>query len=311
MWGLAYHLTDRSKLAYDFAARSPAKAIEYRFLDSVKEGNISIRPWTRKLLGRDRLAELEAQVRSLQAHIDIVSADLARTASLPPGSVQVETKHPVAADSDDHIHPKGTAADNTRCPRFVRTMERAMGDKLAFLDLGCSGGGLVFDFLLAGHDAYGIDGSDYSAKNQRAMWGILPDRLFTADVSKPFRLHTGGTTKLFNVISAWEMLEHIRTDDLEPVFGNIETHLHPDGVFIASVATEDDFHNGVNLHKTVKPRSWWLERCASFGFEPADLGMETEDFPRGSGNPFALDWNYGTNPEKGFHLILGRQRDQI
>lgn len=284
--------------------------IKYNLLDSLTEVKINIRLWTRNLLGRDRLTDLEAQVASLQAHIDIISADLARAESLPPGSVQVDTKHPVAVNSDDHIHPKGTAADNTRYPRFVRTMQRAMGDNLAFLDLGCSGGGLVLDFLLAGHDAYGIDGSDYSARNQRAMWGILPDRLFTADISKPFRLHAGGTTKLFNVISAWEMLEHIQTDDLETVFRNIDTHLDPDGIFIASVATEDDIHEGVNLHKTVKPRSWWLERCASFGFEPADLGTETEDFPRGSGNPTTLDWNYRTNPEKGFHLVLRRRLDR-
>lgn len=311
MWGVACHLTDRFALVTNFAAESPVKAIKGDLLDSLREGRINIRHWTRNLLGRDRLADLEARVRSLQAHIEIVTADLAHAASLPPGSVQIETKHPVAVYSDDHIHPKGTGVDNTRCPRFVGTMQRAIGDKLAFLDLGCSGGGLVFDFLLAGHDAYGIDGSDFSAKNKRAMWGILPDRLFTADVSKPFRLHTDGTTKLFNVISAWEMLEHIGTDDLETVFQNIDTHLHPDGVFIASVATEDDFHDGVNLHKTVQPRTWWLEQCSAFGFETLDLGIETEDFPRGSGNPIALDWSYRTNPEKGFHLVLRRRLGRV
>lgn len=264
----------------------------------------------RKLLGRDRLAYLEAKAVSMQAHLDILLSDLARTVSLPPGSVQIETEHPVAIDSDDHIHPKGTAEDNTRYPRFVTSVQRAIGADLTFLDLGCSGGGLVFDFLLAGHDAYGIEGSDFSAKSRRAMWGVIPDRLFTADISKPFRLHTNGTEKSFNIISAWEVLEHIQTDDLEALFQNIYNHLQPDGLFIASVATEDDYEDGINWHKTVESESWWLERCASFGFEVVDLGFKIEDFPRGSGNPIALDWSYRDNPEKGFHLVLRRKPNQ-
>jgi hypothetical protein len=57
------------------------------------------------------------------------------------------------------------------------------------MDLGCSGGGLVFDFLLRGHTAVGIEGSDFSQKSQRAEWRLLNQcNLLTADITKPFQV---------------------------------------------------------------------------------------------------------------------------
>jgi hypothetical protein len=79
-------------------------------------------------------------------------------------SIQLKTEHPIAYESDDHLNPYGTAQDNTRNPRFVDKCVRLYKDKMSFLDLGCSGGGLVFDFALRGYDSIGLEGSDYSKK---------------------------------------------------------------------------------------------------------------------------------------------------
>lgn len=106
---------------------------------------------------------------------------------------------------------RGTRNDNTRCPRFVRKCEDIFGHKIRALDLGCAGGGLVLDFLLAGHSSVGLEGSDYSLKWQRAEWRFLRDRLFTCDITEPYSIidNSAGKPAQFDLISAWEVLEHL------------------------------------------------------------------------------------------------------
>ena len=96
---------------------------------------------------------------------------------------------------------------------------------------------------------------------------------------------------------------------LESFFQNVRAHLRDDGLFVASVATFEDFDpaTGAHWHKTVKPKSWWIEKCEAFGFEEVELSFAIADFPRGSGNPTSPDWNVKTNPEMGFHLVLRQQ----
>jgi SAM-dependent methyltransferase len=116
-----------------------------------------------------------------------------------------------------------------------------------------------------------------------------------------------GKRAKFDVITAWEVLEHIGEDQLERFFGNVRDHLAPGGVFCASVATFDcaDPNTGAVYHVTVKPRSWWLERVASLGFREAPGLFDTGDFARGSGNGLpSFDWDADERPELGFHLVL-------
>ena len=103
----------------------------------------------------------------------------------PNNSVHVETKFPVAYDSPDHLFPVGTANDNTTKPAFIEACYVYFNKKISYLDLGCAGGGIVRNFLEAGHFSIGIEGSDYSKKNKRAEWARIPSYLFTADLTKP------------------------------------------------------------------------------------------------------------------------------
>ncbi|MGB1548571.1 MAG: hypothetical protein ACPHIA_08600, partial [Alphaproteobacteria bacterium] len=81
---------------------------------------------------------------------------IGKAGSPSPGGVAIKTDYPVALASNDHLHPRGTMNDNTRHPRFVTALREWLGDDLSYLDLGCAGGGLVFDFLINGFEAYGI-----------------------------------------------------------------------------------------------------------------------------------------------------------
>ena len=154
-------------------------------------------------------------------HIDFCYSDifvlLDKYIENTSGAIKLETEYPVAYESNDHIVPHGTIRDDTRYPRFIHACEMYFKDmdKLAFADLGCSSGGIVLDALLRGHEAVGLEGSDESFRQQRAHWRVIPKNLFTCDVTKPFTLKKDGIRKEFDVISAWEMLEHIGESDLD------------------------------------------------------------------------------------------------
>ena len=201
-------------------------------------------------------------------------------AELRPG---IRTDHPVAYESHDHQAPHGTANDNTHYPWFVTKTERVFGRKVRHLDLGCSGGGLVKDFLDANHFSVGVEGSDFSRKRQRAEWGTIPAHLFTADITKPFCVYHqaaagAGERILFDVISAWEVMEHIQERDLPALFANIRDHLAPGGLFVCSIA---QFPDG-DYHVTLQPRDWWERKFREAGLSPVEGVYVDGDYVRES-----------------------------
>jgi len=163
----------------------------------------------------------------------------------------------------------------------------------------------VWDFLLRGHEAVGLEGSDYSLKNQRAEWRLLgKNRLFTSDIARHFQVrHPDGQPFAAHIVTAWEFLEHIKEGDLPQVFENVRRHLEPDGYFLGTIALNDDVVEGVSYHPTVKPQKWWREKFSESGFFwTEEHSFEFNDFCRGSGNGY-YDGNYLLNPEIGFHFV--------
>lgn len=72
--------------------------------------------------------------------------------------IKVVTDHPIAYESLDHTNPLGTMQDNTHHKLFVRRTMEIFEGPVNHIDLGCAGGGLVFDFLEYGNFSVGIDG---------------------------------------------------------------------------------------------------------------------------------------------------------
>jgi SAM-dependent methyltransferase len=212
------------------------------------------------------------------------------------GKIIIETNKPVAYDSPDHVHPWGTATNNTKSRRFNRKLlGHIPPDKLKLLDIGCAGGGLVKSILDQGGLAVGIEGSDYSRKNRRAEWATVPDYLFTADATEPFALFEESAEGarhplLFNTITAWEFFEHIAEPQIAGVVENIMRHLAPGGIVLASIATYPDEYEGAVLHQTVQEKPWWVAKFAQLGLQ------ERPDVER----YFHFDWLRGTpdwNPD--------------
>jgi SAM-dependent methyltransferase len=195
--------------------------------------------------------------------------------------ISLETNFPVAFESPDHLVPWGTAKDNSKNYRFNQKINKLFKNfpmPFSILDLGCSGGGFIADCMNDGVIAVGLEGSDYSLKYGRAEWGRIPNNLFTCDVTKPFRIsETFQNIKKdlnFNVITSFEIMEHIKTNDILNVINNVKLHLKDKGIWIMSISSEDDLIDGVNLHQTVESKKWWIEKFNSYGLYHQDNFLE-------------------------------------
>ena len=208
----------------------------------------------------------------------------------PNGRFAVETNHRVAFESPDHIAPKGTAMNNSTNKKFVLHMDERLRRELnaptkalSFMDIGCSGGQLVTDFLKLKWCALGLEGSDFSLKFKRANWATLANKnLFTCDITKPYQVTLDGRPAQFHLITAWEVMEHIATPDLDMVFTQIRKHLAPGGYFIASTTETSDIHEGLELHQTQWTNAQWrafVEKNYP-DLEYVDVGLKIYQFVR-------------------------------
>jgi 2-polyprenyl-3-methyl-5-hydroxy-6-metoxy-1,4-benzoquinol methylase len=221
--------------------------------------------------------------------------------------IEFRCEKAIATDSLDHIEPRGTAKDNTHWVPFIARCEAIFGFRdLRYLDLGCAGGGLVFDFLARRHFAIGLEGSDFSLLRRRAEWATIPHHLFTCDITHPFRVleRATGETLHFDVIGIWDALEHLPEERLPTFFSNVAAHLSPQGVFCGTVSTREASAStgDRNHHATVKPKCWWETVFANHKLELIEPSpFELNDFPRGNGILFPAD--FSLRPDDGFHFV--------
>ncbi len=217
--------------------------------------------------------------------------------------IVVKAEKAVAYESPDHLNPWGTARDNSKNMRFNEKVYKIFENKmlqLRVLDIGCSGGGFVKSCIDDNCLAVGIEGSDYSQRWKRAEWRTIPDRLFTGDITAGIDIYlsrNGVEERLFfDLVTCWEVMEHIKEEDIAKVCSNIKKHIAEDGLWIMSVSYIDDIVNGVNLHQTVKQKEWWVKKFSENGFEHIEeyVPYFSEQYIRGV--------RYGAPCS--FHLIL-------
>lgn len=241
-----------------------------------------------------KIASDRNELYSINRHIDFTYRDLMILLDkinnfIKKKNIELKTDFPIAFESNDHKFPHGTIRDNTRYPRFITKCESLFKNikELSFLDLGCSGGGMVLEAALKGHFSIGLEGSDISYRQQRAEWRLLGDNLKTCDITKPFELLLNDEIYKFDIITAWEVLEHIKEEDLGQLFKNIYNHLSDNGRFIASIANWDDIDpvTGVNWHVTKHDYEWWRYKFEANGFIVCTDEFDTIDLARGGYNP--------------------------
>lgn len=178
-----------------------------------------------------------------------------------------------AYGSPDHLVPWGTRWDRSSNGRFNEKLWQLYPQTqvVKVLDLGCSGGDFVKSCIDDGQFAVGMEGSTFSKEHKRSAWAVIPEYLFTCDITRPFQLlfQTGSEEQQvkFDVVTSWEVMEHLKEEDLPALAANVHAHLCPGGLWIMSVANWEDVRAGVRLHQTVKPEAWWRQKFASLGFQ--------------------------------------------
>ncbi len=183
--------------------------------------------------------------------------------------IKLETDYPVAYESLDHLHPFGTVRDNNSNTRFIYKLKNTTAQSV--MDIGCAGGLFVKELNDSGFLAIGVEGSDINQKTKRAEWATIPDKLFTADATKPFVVSsvaedTSIDYQYFDLVTAWEFFEHIEESDLDGVMSNIFNHTKSDSYLICSIANFPSPHDGVELHRIQKDLTFWLPFFEDYGF---------------------------------------------
>jgi SAM-dependent methyltransferase len=233
-----------------------------------------------------------------------------QTISAPALKIVVRAEREVADESPDHLVPVGTRRDNSTNQRFNDKLYKLYDftRQLKILDLGCSGGGFVKNCFDDGHVAVGLEGSDYSKRFGRAEWRTIPELLFTCDVTGEFEIFMEAQGRLerlqFDVVTSWEVMEHIAARDLPRVAANVKKHLAPGGLWIMSVSPRPDVYNGVNLHQTVQPKSWWIEQFRQLGLE------QLEEYVIYFNTQWVRGPKFGYS-DGSFHLVLGQDRADL
>jgi SAM-dependent methyltransferase len=218
-------------------------------------------------------------------------------------NITLKTDNPIAFDSPDHLMPWGTMRDNSTNLGFINETLSFFKtnyelDKINFLDLGCSGGQLVVDYHNMGNLAIGLEGSDYSVKHQRANWPEYHNKiLFTCDVSKPYSLFIDDKEKIFfNLVTAWEVVEHIHPNDLKNFFSYISDNLEENGIFVGSVSTKVEVIEGHMLHQSVFSENEWYNKLINDICPEINLSVYSYPFS----NVVRGDWG-------SFHICLKKE----
>ncbi len=219
----------------------------------------------------------------------------------------LKTDYPIAVGSYDHINPDSTTEGVSRPTFFVQNCISVLGQKIKCLDVGSGAAGLVFEYAMNQVLAVGVDGSDFCRLNRIGYWPLLPNNLFTCDITRPFSfLSRDDQTMIdYDVVTMWEVLEHIAEDDLPTLFSNVNRHLGSNSYFIGSISLVEYADSlGNPYHLTLRPRTWWKAKFKENGLVMLDKHPFNEKFfCRGNGQRFQDLHNYKRNPNEGFWFV--------
>lgn len=117
------------------------------------------------------------------------------------------------------------------------------------VDFGCGRNEFVGTLRRLGFDGLGIDFA-----------------FDDADIVAPMH-ETGLLEGVADVVTSFDALEHLLTQDVNPVLDEMRRVARPRAWFCFSICTRPSriTVNNENLHPTVRPISWWVERIRRVG----------------------------------------------
>jgi len=226
--------------------------------------------------------------------------------------IHIVAEETAAVSSPDYYNPIGATQDNHSNENYLSELERAVGKKsFSYLDLACAGGQTVVDVYEMGNVACGVEGSDLNKMLNSTRWGptyiggtekksgaenwrkYKDVCLFKADITKSFDLlDANDEIVVFDIITAWDFLEHPLPNEIPFVLDNVVSHMHAESLFVALVNTVHGTH-----HRCVQNKEWWLKEFEKVGL--VDLGFDFKSSPRVKTNPLS-------ESDIGFQLRLAK-----
>jgi len=212
--------------------------------------------------------------------------------------IKIMTKYPIATASPDFkiqqeelILPCSAGEDNSTSLKLIdkigehyaKTIGVDKNDlRLNCLDLGCGGGQLIVDLNKQSFTdtCIGLDG--IAGTIGWPNWLTYPNNFYNVDLSKEYTILNAQTSEpmQFDLITSWEMIEHLHPQDIDIFFKTLHKHLSPTGMFIGSIAMFPDtrdtngFYEGhphhdptteqFVLHQTVMSREEWRETLKDY-----------------------------------------------
>ena len=117
------------------------------------------------------------------------------------------------------------------------------------VDFGCGRNGFIHHLRRLGFDGLGVD-------------FVFPE----ADIARPMH-DTGLLDDVADVVTSFDAMEHLLPQDVNPVLDEMRRVARPRAWFCFSISTRPSriTVGGENLHPTVRPMRWWLDRIARVG----------------------------------------------
>ena len=138
-------------------------------------------------------------------------------------------------------------------PRWVEILDIMGNDHKQMLDVGAAKGWFVHHARERGHQAFGMDVSEYAVEKAAPL---AVGCLDVADATKgiPYATHA------FDAVCSWEFFEHIKREEVLKVLNEMVRVLKPDGVLWLRIALADGASAETDVdvtHVTIMPRVWW------------------------------------------------------
>lgn len=164
------------------------------------------------------------------------------------------------------------------------------------LELGCGWGGMRVFYEVRGIHAYlGIDINPVAFKESPYIVAA-PTHYRCLNLQSPMDLRAK-----FDIITCFEVLEHIPKQRVDTVLATISRHMNSDSLFLGTAS----LNSALDVHVLVKEREWWLRRFAGHGMSPDPRSSELES-RLGRAHPF--NWSLANTSV----LCLRRsQRDAV
>lgn len=145
--------------------------------------------------------------------------------------------------------------------------EQTFDYEVSVLELGCGGGDMQPFLQALGIEKYlGVDGNPIAFKHSPYIQKN-PDhfRLLNLQEEIDFGMK-------FTAVCTFEVLEHIVEDKLDGIIKTIVNHLGEDSIFLGTASLQDD----LDVHVTVRPRDFWLNKFAEHGLVPHEKHEQYE-----------------------------------